>query len=505
MDVRIESMSLLEERLEPVVHMRALWWVLYVIAFLPATMLLAARTPLSSDEVYTVLISRLPSGSDIWSVLQQGLDLNPPVIYFLTRWSQAMFGQNEWAIRLPGVIGSLIFGLCLVEFVARRMNYAWGFLAGVFAMFTGIYGHVAEARPYGVVLGCVGIALVCWQKALAGERRILSLCCMTVSLGFALACHYYAVLVLVPFGCVELVRLWKQKRLDVAVSAAVVASLATLLLLLPLMSTQQKKVAGWDTAHVKLGNLVQCYEGLRSTQGWLAILLVLGIGVLCSLFVGTKPIRVPFEWHEFVLSVSFFLLPFFGYLFAVFVTHNLTGRYVLAYSIGAAVLFAIAAYVVTRGSSTGALLLCATIGGMFFVHKVVTSRGVSLQDAPSIKLDARYPDLPVVVGSGQDFPPTWFYANAEARRRMVFVSDHNLAVKYSHGDLANTWIRLNEPVFHWPVMGLEEFRSKHQRFLLTWTDGERWVLPAYQDMGAQVEVLKPEDGSALFLVTEKPR
>jgi hypothetical protein len=43
--------------------------LVYVLAFLPLTLLLSSRTPLSSDEIFTVYTSRLSSVEEIWRAL----------------------------------------------------------------------------------------------------------------------------------------------------------------------------------------------------------------------------------------------------------------------------------------------------------------------------------------------------------------------------------------------------------------------------------------------------
>src|SRR5947199_2452356 len=55
----------------------------YIVLFLPLTLILSSRTPLTSDEVYTTYISRLPSAGAILHALAEGADLQPPAIYFL--------------------------------------------------------------------------------------------------------------------------------------------------------------------------------------------------------------------------------------------------------------------------------------------------------------------------------------------------------------------------------------------------------------------------------------
>src|SRR5580700_10432690 len=106
-------------------------WILvlaYTVLFLPLTLLWSSRRPLWYDEVYTTYLSRVPTLPDVWRVLAQGADLQPPLIFVATRFAQSLFGQAEWAVRLPSTLGFLLMGVCLMYFVARRTSALWGFI-----------------------------------------------------------------------------------------------------------------------------------------------------------------------------------------------------------------------------------------------------------------------------------------------------------------------------------------------------------------------------------------
>jgi hypothetical protein len=87
------------------------------------------RRPFWFDEIFTLYISRLPDLGSIWSACTHGVDFNPPLLYLLTRWSQAVFGANELGARIPQVVGYWVFCLCLYRFVSMRTNALAGFIA----------------------------------------------------------------------------------------------------------------------------------------------------------------------------------------------------------------------------------------------------------------------------------------------------------------------------------------------------------------------------------------
>src|SRR5262249_18522328 len=126
--------------------------------------------------------------------------------------------------------------LCLFRFVSRRSTIVYGIAAMLFPLSTGAYYYAFEARPYGLVLGLAGLAMICWQSLAEGEGRALPLAGLALSLAAAVSCHYYAVLVLIPFVCGEAARTLSRRRLDLPVWAAMAASLVPLLIFFPLIA-----------------------------------------------------------------------------------------------------------------------------------------------------------------------------------------------------------------------------------------------------------------------------
>ncbi len=111
------------------------------------------------------------------------------------------------------MLGFWVMCLCLFLFVSRR-SALYGFVAMLFPLVTGAYYYAYEARPYGIVLG---FSLVCWQSAVAGYHRRLSL--LSVESCGALSNHYYA-LFAAPSGFGRAVRSLSLRRLDLPVWAA---------------------------------------------------------------------------------------------------------------------------------------------------------------------------------------------------------------------------------------------------------------------------------------------
>src|ERR1700689_3738179 len=98
---------------------------LYFIGFGGA----AYSKALSSDELFSLYISRLSNASEIWKALSQGADSNPPVHYVLLHAAHKLFGDSALAGRLPFLLAVWGMALFLYSFVKKRYPPIYGLIA----------------------------------------------------------------------------------------------------------------------------------------------------------------------------------------------------------------------------------------------------------------------------------------------------------------------------------------------------------------------------------------
>src|SRR5262245_33371124 len=148
---------------------------LFLVAFLAVYFLLTARIAAHKsywyDELYTLYISRAATPGEVWRELAAGADLNPPLCHLLTWASLRLFGESPVSVRLPAILGFALMLLCVHRFVARRCGVVYGWLAVLFLLCSRAFNYAYEARPYALVLGFCGLALVCWQGLTEGRHR----------------------------------------------------------------------------------------------------------------------------------------------------------------------------------------------------------------------------------------------------------------------------------------------------------------------------------------------
>ncbi len=286
------------------------------------------------DEIYTLYQSRL-SLHGLWGALQAGFDFNPPLVYLLTKASNAPFGEGLITTRLPEILGFWIFCVCLFRFVSKRAGPLAGFSAMVLPMATGAFYYAYDARPPGLVLGFCGLALVAWQRSLELRRQNISLTLFSLALFAACMTHCYAITLAAPFGIAELVRGARSRRVEYRRWAALVAPvLFAAIAYLPLLHAYRETEGGtvWlDFSPVQLGQIGTFYGFLLTPCVLIISLIVALLAVkqtnlrLSSRFAEaemTEPLVL-----EMVLAAGFVALPVVGLILALSMHSPFYDRY----------------------------------------------------------------------------------------------------------------------------------------------------------------------------------
>jgi hypothetical protein len=184
------------------------------------------RRPLWFDELSTFYIAQQPTVSRMMEAIRT-VDLNPPLSYFLTRWSMAAFGASPWGARLPGAIAFWGGSVAIFALLRRRASSLIAALGVLLFWCTPYFPYAAEARPYGLLLGLSAILLAGWDTAAFGRRK-LGLTTVFVAAILLLLSHLFGTLSLGAVWVGEAVRSWRRRKLDLPMLAV---------LLLPLLAT----------------------------------------------------------------------------------------------------------------------------------------------------------------------------------------------------------------------------------------------------------------------------
>ena len=199
-----------------------------------------ARKPLWYDELFTFYIARQPSVSRMLEAIRD-IDFNPPLNYFLTRWSIQIFGPTPWAARLPAIIAFWGGSLAVFELLRRRASALIGAVGVILLWSTPFFFYAAQARPYGLLLAFTALLVGLWDAAAAGHRK-LALPLLFVSGALLLLSHIFGTLSLAAVCLGETVRIWRRRRADWLMIAALLLPFFAAFTYIPMFETFHESV-----------------------------------------------------------------------------------------------------------------------------------------------------------------------------------------------------------------------------------------------------------------------
>ena len=486
------------------------------ILYLVSTCLLASRKPMWNDELFTYYISGLPTLFDIWSALLTGGEQIPPLFHVITRASFTLFGVSELAIRIPEVVGFWVMSLCLYRFVSKRSSALYGFAAMLFPLVTKAYSYAYEARPYGIVLGFAGVALICWQSAVEGHHRKLSLIGLAVSLAAAVSCHYYAVLLLLPLASGEAVRSISLRELDLPIWVASGFGMIPLFLFAPLIQEARTHSAiFWAQPH--WGQMIDFYYSLLTP----ALLPLVGMLIVAAMYSTTlpagvsnrkqKPHSTP-QLYEVAAAFGFVAIPVVAVILAKFITGAATTRYALPSVIGFSILFAFAAHRLLDGRAIMGASLVVVLCSGFVVLEVRTFQGMVEMSSAQAKTyeflrSNNENQLPIVASDPHTFMTLAHYAPRDITSRVVYLADPQASLRHLGFTSVDQGMLDLKPWFRLKIEEYAPYVASQQQFLVYGPIGWlNWLLSELTATNRRIEMKGRNRENLLFLVSaaEKP-
>jgi len=475
--------------------------------YLVATCGRASQKLFWHDELFTVYLTRLPNLSAVWRAIEQGAEAAPPLFSVITRASIGLFGEGLISGRLPGIVGFLVASLAVYSFVKRRYGALYGLVASLLPSATHAYVFAYEARPYGLVLGFAGIAMVAWQRAAEGRRRVLWLLLLGTSLSAAVLCHYYAVLLLAPLALAEMTRLWSRRTPDWAMWVVFVAPLTALALMAPLIRSAVADVPRFYSA-VSPAVLQESYESVLVPLSMPAVVMLIAMCAVTMLgrrdlsFV--RPVdATAAPLHEWVAVVGLMLLPLWGAIVAQLITGGYMPRYGIAWVLGFSITTAfVAATVSTTPKVTGAValvtLLSWTSAKMMPSAKLLAAEPPTIARTNAALLATRGGSLPIVVTHAHVFFPLVEYAPRDIAARLVMLAAPPRVAPQWIGTSERTLMALST-MFPLRVDEFDTFIARYRRFMVY--GPPMWVTEELRAAGARLDLKGEEREVAPFSVS----
>jgi hypothetical protein len=507
----VRTLQELGEVIRGILDRRTAWFLMVLLLFwFLVSAKLASLKFLWFDEFFTYYIVGLPSAKAMWSAMGSGISPMPPTFYWLTRFSQHWLGPSDFAIRSPELAGFLLASLCLFHFIRRRTNALYGLIGMLALWITGAYPYAYEARPYALVLGFCGLALVCWQAATDGLHRKPALVGLFLACAAAVFSHYGAVIILFPLGLGELVRSILRKKMDWPVWLSFCGAALPLLIFLPLLHRSISPYGSAMWSHPQWNSILECYT-----------ILLAGIehplaAVLCVLTIW-RVFRVPSVSHhdpgtiplyEIASAIGLMLLPVVGLLQAVLVTGQLAPRYVMPMVMGFGILLALLAHKNLQDDAVGGILLMALLLAGWLSHarwEYTDFTGEKNETRKFCTVAARQPGTPIVVASAGKFIKLAHYASPDISSRLDYLVDVDAARQYSGSDSVELDFLDLENLLRNRESGslnlreAQPFLRTHNSFLLYVTP-DNWLFPMLYQTGARMELVDMTDEGTLYRV-----
>ena len=477
----------------------------------------AVAKPLWHDEIYTVLLARLPSAGAIWAAHRDGADLQPPLNTLLTALAERTWGAGPVSSRFPPLVGFVLMTCVITAMLRRRAGMTLAFAGALIPAQTAAYRYAYEARGYGVMVGLFALALFAWAEAARGHRRWLWIPVCAAALGLAVWAHYYAAFGFVVIGAGELVRTIRARRIDGSMIGGLAAGGLLTLPLIPLITSAAEQAprfwarAGDEQITGAYWFLFQPVTALLWGRLGALVLLALAWTALTRhrrRRAGRVPEpppagEDPLPVHEMVALLVTVASPMVMLMVARATHAPFVPRYGLIAVVGVALaLPLLVRRLAPRGSLAEVILL--------LLLSAPLAQGIAARDRPRTSPDpfAERPLLvealrrsrPVVASGSLTYLQLWYYAPPEDRAHLVYLADPDAALRFTGADTIDRGYLALARWTTLPVERYSEFVAAHPEFTV-YTAGSGWLLIALEEQGTSIAPRGSEPGGREFRVT----
>ena len=213
--------------------------LLLVFVFIYAAVA-SLHKPLWFDELFTIIVATQPTLHKFAQAMPP--EGNPPINTLLTRFFIHIFGLTEFSVRLAPMLSFLAALTGIYVFVRRECGAVFGLLAVVLTLSQPAWEYSFEARPYGLLLAFLMLALVSWQSATRAadgtprQSRHLALAGIVIGIAGSILSHNIGVVeVGVPLLFGEAVRTYYRRRPDWPLLATALAVIPSMAITLPMI------------------------------------------------------------------------------------------------------------------------------------------------------------------------------------------------------------------------------------------------------------------------------
>jgi hypothetical protein len=429
------------------------------------SLLWSKYTMLRGDEPYELWTDGVSSiGRLIEIQLTSPIVLDPFAYHAIAHTATAIFGANAFAIRLPSLLGFLLMQICLFIFVRRVATERAALFALGFPALTAALDFSMNGRPYAVMLGLFGLAMVSWQTATLREsKRTGSLIILALAVALTLNTHYFGVLLLAPLVVAEAFRTFQRRTLDLPVLVSIGTGTAGIIFVLPFMRAAAEFRSHYYSVldNLNFKAIIRAYllvllnnpfkplpaSYLNHNQvffNWALFAVVVAV-IVVSLVAGAHRLRstnLSILGASKVFLAALAALPLFGFLLARFTSHVLEPRFVFGLIIGVSALAALGLSSLLQRDRAGriilvwlfAVIVCNGVLRIYWARMATQEALSSLILQPEIKAEMMAsPAKLLYIQSWGDFAiATYYEPDPEVRSRIALVYSHDQELTWRH-------------------------------------------------------------------------
>jgi hypothetical protein len=476
----------------------------------------AASRPFWFDEVFTVLLARLPAFGDVLRALADATDTSGPMFYVFERTAARAHPDLELAYRLPSILASNL-ACALVYVIARRdLGPIPACVAVLVLLMSQLYhGYAVEARPYALMVLCITLAIAAWQRAAKWPGALV----LGATSLVAVLTHYYSVFALAAFVAAEITHTGRRHRVRPRVWLALGVGAFALMVSWPFLSSLRSYYGSHYWSNPTLAKTLASYDNLLSfgpPGAGFGVAVALGLG-LSLLAVRSwaredddgKPRPTP---EMLVLILALLAVPVTVAVTARVMQGGFTDRYAICVLPGFALGAAYVIWALERRAQVWLLVACLSAFASHEPTFWASSDGdhglasrARTRAMQELLTKAAGMDLPVVVGNGLEFLPLAFYGTGGSDIPLVAIADVEGARRYTGTDSIDLDLMALRRHVDVQVEDFPSFSRQHRTFLLMAASGpDNWWPGRLVHDGYVLTVIAGTTSCTLYRV-EAPR
>jgi len=433
----------------------------------------AGSRPLWFDEILTKLISSQPNVKGMWNLLSHGVTSHPPTFYLIEHFMAGLGGNDRITYRLVSIASFLCVMVCMFIFVRCRTGGLIAVISISAILLTLLYNYYSfEARPYEIMVACIALALLCYERVDSWGGALLFAVCLVA----ASSLNCYAGLAFFPFGLSELIRFVTERKFRPQVWLGFVMGVLPYIPFWPLLHEQQLLFGVHSFAAPTLFGLANSLGELVRLNGFFASALFAATLTYLIYLAFSREFHTGqtgvsgsgFSLCDVVLTIGFLAIPIMTYIVAKIANGALNGRYLVTTSLGVCLALSLILSRLEKPAilSVGLFVFCIFTfqEGMHVRFVMSPQEHIDFLESPAQMSENM--DIPLVISYGIDFLPAWYRSSDARKSHLFFLSD--AAEQFSASGSDTTTVQM-QTLKYLPLMNVDtfpEFARDHRKFLL---------------------------------------